>query len=140
MSASSTAVDYGFETKSTTRATSEFPMHCITSAADFAEIAKNVFFPVMPKNGLVEDEREWHLVDQGFQRGRRLAGPRKVGMHPSPKVAVPVSAVVALNSEAERISAKDLAIENDLTRKCGIRVRRSRETNPSFIAQGYAKG
>ncbi len=52
---------------------------------------------------------------------------------------MPVSTVVSLHAESQRISGNGSAIEYDLSRKECIGVGRARETNPAFVAQGHAK-
>jgi hypothetical protein len=58
---------------------------------------------------------------------------------PSPKVAMPVSTVVSLYANAQRISFEMPTVERDLTGKNRVGMRSSRESNPTFVAEGDAK-
>jgi hypothetical protein len=60
-------------------------------------------------------------------------------MSPSPVAAMPVSAVVSLYSESERISLKLPPVQGDPSRKRCVGMRRSRESNPALAAQCDAK-
>ncbi len=60
-------------------------------------------------------------------------------MGPSPEVTMPVSAVVSLYSESQRISFKRPLVQSDLSGKRCVGMRRSRESNPALAAQCDAK-
>jgi len=60
-------------------------------------------------------------------------------MSPSPEVTMPVSAVVSLYSESQRISLKLALVQRDLSGKRCVGMRRSRESNPALAAQCDAK-
>ena len=94
---------------------------------------------VVPEHGFAKKKPEGHVVDERLQRSRRAAGPRKIRVRPGPEIAMPVSAVMSLHAEAERIVGLTSAIKNNLARKNRVRMGRPRETNPAFIAQRYAK-
>ena len=61
-------------------------------------------------------------------------------MGPSPKTAMPISAVVPLNSESQRFSLKFAAIERDSTGEGRVRVGRAGKPNPALTAESRAKG
>jgi len=103
--------------------TPEIPAHVFSNIPDFSEVSKSVLLSVVPEHGLAKHQSEWHLVDQSFQRGRRLPASGKVGMSPGPEVAVTVSAVVALQPEAERVPLKAVAVECDLPREDRVGMR-----------------
>src|ERR1700757_2938115 len=60
-------------------------------------------------------------------------------MRPCPEIAMPVSAVMSLHSEPQRVSRECASIECDFSREHCVRVWRAREANPSLIAQRHAK-
>src|SRR5208282_5950741 len=91
-----------------------------------------------------KDQPEGHFVYQGFECARfRCArtpvGAGKISMGPSPEVAMPVSAVVSLHSEPQRVSLKSPAIQRDVAGKKRIGMRGARESNPALVAQRGAK-
>jgi hypothetical protein len=55
-------------------------------------------------------------------------------MRPSPEVAMTVSAIVSLHSEAQGITRKAPIVELDIPGENSIGVWRARETNPPFAA------
>ncbi len=97
------------------------------------------FSPFMPEHGFAKDQPEWHFVDQCFQRAGARIGAGKICMRPSPEVAMPVSTVVSLNSEPQRVPLKTPAIQRDPAGKKRVGMRGSRESNPALVAQRDAK-
>ena len=61
-------------------------------------------------------------------------------MCPGPKVAMPVSTIVSLKPEPQRVSCKTPVIEGNPPRKTGVGMRRSRKTDPALVAQRHSKG
>src|ERR1039458_3759419 len=60
-------------------------------------------------------------------------------MRPSPEVAMAITTVVSLHSEAQGITFKDPVIQHDLAGNKRIGMRRSRESNPTLVAHRDAK-
>ena len=132
------SVDHGLEAEPIARDAVKLPLHVVPVAC-FLQVSEDVLLSIVPEHSLAKDQAERHVVDQRFQGGRRLAGPWEVRVCPGPEAAMPVSAIVSLHSEAQRVSGETPAIEGDLPEKKRIGVRRARETNPAFVAQRYAK-
>jgi len=98
----------------------------------------------MPEHRFAKDQPEWHLVYQRLQStrlgcARTPVRARKIGMGPGPEIAMPVSAVVPLHSESQRIAGKSFAIQHDLAGKKSVRMRSSGKSNPPLVAQSDAK-
>jgi len=89
----------------------------------------------MPEHRFAKDQPEWHFVYQCFKGAGMCVAAGKVRVGPSPEVAMPVSAVVSLHSEPQRIARKAPAIKHDLAGKKRVGMRGSRESNPALVAQ-----
>ena len=50
-----------------------------------------------------------------------------------------VTGIVSLNAKAERIAGKAFSVEENFAGENGVGVRRSRETNPTFVAKGNSE-
>jgi hypothetical protein len=98
-----------------------------------------MLLPLVPEHSFAKDQPEGHFVYQGFECARICVGAWKMRMGPSPKIAMPISAVVSLNSEPKRVAFKGLAIQRDLAEKKRVRMRCPRESNPTLVAQRDAK-
>ena len=96
------------------RDTVKFPLHAFAIICRFPQTPEDVLLSIVPEHGFAKDQSERHLVDQSFQSGRWSAGGSKVCMSPRPEVAMPVSTVVSLYSECQRLAGKTSAIESDL--------------------------
>ena len=103
------------------------------------QIPHHVLPAFVPEHSLAKDQSERHLVDQRLQCARRSPGPGKICVRPPPEAAMPVSTVVPLHAEAQRISGKLPAIERDLSGEERIRMRRSGKPDPALVAQGDSK-
>jgi len=134
-----TAINRSLETDAISRDSIEFPLHVFLGSYGFLQTPEDMPLSIVPENSFAKDQSKRHLIDQRFHSSRGPAGPRKVGMHPRPEVAMPVSAVVSLHAKAQRVAGEAPAIERDLPGKKCIGMRRSRETNPAFVAQRDAK-
>src|SRR5579864_2531049 len=132
-------VDLSLYSDSISRNTSNFPLHVFPVTSGFIQTAEDVLLSVVPQHRFAKDQSERHLVDQRLQGSRGSAGSRKVRVGPSPEVPMPVSTVVSLDSESQRVPSEAPAIECDLRRKHCIGMRRARETDPAFVAQRHAK-
>src|ERR1039458_9015792 len=122
----------------------KIPPQFMWLSSDLLQIPEFVRLPLMPEHRFAKDQPEWHFVYQGFECAcfpcaRTAVGAGKIGMGPSPEVAMPVSAVVSLNSEPQRIPFKTPAIQRDLAGKKRVGMRGSRESNPALVAQRDAK-
>src|ERR1035438_10214905 len=124
----------------------KIPPQSIAISSALLQIAKFVCLSLMPEHRFAKDQAERHFVDQGFQsarsrfpRARRIVGARKIGVGPSPEVAMAVSTIVSLNSEPQRIPVKTAAIERDVPGKKRVGMRCSGESNPAFVAQRETK-
>ena len=60
-------------------------------------------------------------------------------MGPSPEVAMAVTTVVSLHSEAQWVSCKTPAVQRNLAGKKRVGMRRSGESNPPLVAERDAK-
>jgi hypothetical protein len=119
------SVDCGLQLESISSATAEIPLKLFLPSRDFAKLAEYVPFSVVPQHCFPKNQAEWHLVDQRFQRAGWSVGSQKISVRPAPKVAMPVSTIVSLNSEAQWIHFAAAAIESDLPGKQRIGMRRS---------------
>lgn len=93
----------------------------------------------MPENRLAEHQSQGHLIHQSFERARRTLRPRKVRVCPSPEIAMPISAVMALHAKSQRIANKFAPIDCDPSRKYRVGMRRAREADPAFITKSHTK-
>jgi hypothetical protein len=139
MDAEPSAFDSCVQSASILRGAAKIPPKFISISSDFPQTPKFKFPSVMPEHRFAKGQPEWHFVDQRFQCARRCAGAGKIRMGPSPEVAMPVSTVVSLHSEPQRVPRKTPAIQRDLSRKECIGMRCSRESDPALGAQRYAK-
>ena len=132
-------VDRSLQADSISRRTAKFPPQVIPVASGFIHTAEDVLLSVVQQHRFAKDQSQRHLVDQRLQSSGGSAGPRKICMSPRPEVAMPVSTVVSLYAEAQRVPSETPAIKRDLPRKHCIGMRRARETNPALVAQRQAK-
>ncbi len=121
MYAGAATVDRRFQPKLVSASAAESPLH-VGSVAGFTQVPEDVLLSIVPKHGSAKDQSERHLVDQRFQSRCGFAVARKVGVGPRPEVAMPVAAIVSLQSKSERLTLKGLAIECDLPGKNRIGV------------------
>ena len=124
MYAGAATVDRRFQPKLVSTGAAEIPLHGL-SVASFAQVPEDVLLSIVPKHSFAKDQSERHLVDQRFQSRCGVAVARKVDVRPRPEVAMPVAAVVSLQSKSQRLAVKDLAIECDLPGENRIGVRGS---------------
>ena len=139
MDARPSAIDRCFQSESTLCGTMKIPRQFVWISSDLLQIPEFVFFSLMPEHRFAKDQPEGHFVYQCLQCARTSHRSGKIRMRPSPEVAMPVSAVVSLHSEAQRIAFEAPAIERDLAGKKRVGMRRSRESNPALVAQRDAK-
>ena len=104
------------------------------------QISELMLLSVMPEHRLAKHQPKGHVVNQSLERARRCAGPEKIRVRPPPEAAMPISAIVPLYSEPQRLALKTPAVEGYAAGKRCIGMRRARKPNPAFIAQGDAKG
>ena len=135
----SAPIDRGFQPHSIPRCAAKIPLKILAAVAGILQISKHLLLSFMPQHCFAKDQSKGHLIDQRFQRARRAARPGKICMRPRPEIAMPVSAVMPLHSEPQRISRKGSSIERDLPRKNRVGMWRTREANPALVAQGHAE-
>jgi hypothetical protein len=114
MQTRTTTVDHSIQSDSLSANRAEFPSHGFPVANGFIQTAEDMLLSIMPEYGFAKDQSERHLVNQRFQGSRGSAAPRKVRMSPRPEIAMPVSTVVSLHPEPQRVSSEATAIEHDL--------------------------
>ena len=98
------------------------------------QLSKDMLPAFVPEHGFAEYEAERHLIQKGFENGRIVFRGWNISVRPSPKIAVTIAAVMALQSETERFAVKASAIKNDVAAEGRVRVWRSREPDPTFAA------
>src|SRR5208283_962815 len=106
---------------------------------DFLEAFQHRSLAIVPPDRFTKDHAERHIVHQCLQRAGRALRAGKIGMHPAPLSAMPVAAIVALHSEAERITGKLGAIEHDLAGKLRVGMRRLGKADPAFVTEDHAE-
>jgi len=139
MDARPSAIDSCFQSETVFCETTKIPRQAICISTDFMQLVEFVYLPIVPEHCLAKRQPQWHLVYKGFECARTFAGAGKIRMAPGPELAMPVSTVVSLNAETQRVSCKTPSIQRDRARKKRIGMRRSRESYPSLIAQRIAK-
>src|ERR1700690_2412368 len=100
MDARSSAIDCYFHSASILRRRTKGPTKSIRISSDIFELPEFVLLPLMPEQRFAKDQPEGHFVHQCLQCSRTCVGAGEMRMCPSPEVAMPVSAVVSLNSES----------------------------------------
>src|ERR1700675_1246124 len=93
----------------------------------------------MPKHTFTKDKSKGHLVDECFQGACSLTQSRKIRMGPCPEIAMPVSQVMSLTSETQRVSRECAPVEHDFSGENRVGARRARKANPPLVAQRYTK-
>src|ERR1700747_2078893 len=88
-------------------------------------------FSPVPQDCVPRDDAERQIVYECFQTTSATVGVRKIRVHPAPVVAVAVAAVVALYAKSQRLAGELLAVEINLTGKCGIPMRRAGKADPA---------
>jgi len=140
MQAGPAAVKRNIHPQSTLRHAAELPLQVLRVSLPFLEATEDVRFPIVPQNCLSKHQPEGHVVDQRFQRAHSSIGSKQTRMRPGPGVAMPVSTIMSLHPEPQRVPGKSPLIESDLPGKTRVGMRRSRKTNPALIAQRDPKG
>lgn len=139
MQASTGTIESCFQLQAVSRGTTKIPSELVGISILFLEILEHVLLALVPEHRFSKDQSKGHVVDERFERSRRKARPRKIGMCPGPEIAMPVSTVMSLHAEPERVACRSSTIEDNLAGKNRIGMRRPRETDPAFVAQCYAK-
>src|SRR5882724_3959200 len=85
-----------------------------------------------------KDQAERQVVHQRFQTAGTV-GLRKIRVHPAPVTSVAVAGVVALDAKTQGLAADLLGVKHDFAGKCGVRMRRAGEANPTLVAERCAK-
>ena len=101
---------------------------------EFVNVREGVLFAFVPKDGPAKNQAEGQVVHQRFQCAGRSISLRKESVHPDPVCAMTIAAVMALEAESQRSSFEAISIECDVSGENRIRMRRSRETDPAFVA------
>lgn len=133
------SVDDGFDRRSLGIAGLKFPNQLLGIALVLAQVAENKLLLVVPKGRAAKYKTERHFVSERFQSRGAAVSSGKMHVRPSPKIAVPVTAIVALHAIAERLAAKRLAVERNFAGEDGIGMRRAREADPAFATEFGAK-
>src|SRR5579871_2220298 len=100
MNSCTRAIDRNFQAQAVSGGTPEGPEQLVAISHSLHQLAKFVHLAPMPQNGLAEDKSQGHFIGQGFEGAGRTLAVGKKRVRPGPEVAVPVSAVVALQTEA----------------------------------------
>ena len=135
MNQSGSSANSGFDQCSLRIARLKFPEELLGIARAFAQVAKNIFLAVMPKNRAAINQTEGHVIGQRFTSRTCAIRAEKMQMRPGPKIAVAVAAVVTLHAVAEGLAAKGLAVARDLAGEDSVGMRRAREADPAFAAE-----
>jgi hypothetical protein len=135
-----TAIKRNIQLQPASAGAAELPLQVLRVSLPLLEATEDMRSPIEPQHHLSKHQPEGHLVDQGFQRAHASIGMEQIRMCPGPGVAMPVSTIMSLHTEPQRIPCKTAAVKSDPSRKTRVGMRRSRKADPALGAQRNPKG